>query len=65
MIEGKETWKKVKEQLIKNIEQEKFSEQENSLSLGTYYTAMINSDIKHLAFTFSRYKFVSKLDPCL
>ena len=39
MIKENENWKKVKEQLIKNIEQE------NSLSLGTYYTAMIHSDI--------------------
>ncbi len=31
------------------------------LKLGTYYTNMICSDVKHLAFTFSRYKFASKL----
>lgn len=31
------------------------------LQLGTYYSYMIDSDIKHLAFTLSRYKFASKL----
>ena len=58
---SKENWKEVKEQLVKNIVQDNFSDKENTLSLGTYYTAMIHSDIKHLAFTFSRYKFVSKM----
>ncbi|MCI9646689.1 MAG: class I SAM-dependent methyltransferase [Lachnospiraceae bacterium] len=31
------------------------------LDLGLYYSHMISTDIKHLAFTLSRYKFVSKL----
>ncbi len=31
------------------------------VQLGTYYSHAINQDIKHLAFTLSRYKFVSKL----
>lgn len=31
------------------------------LQLGTYYSNMIHSDIKHLAFSLSRYKFVSKM----
>lgn len=31
------------------------------MQLGTYYTNMIYSDVKHLAFTLSRYKFASKL----
>lgn len=31
------------------------------MQLGRYYTHMIHSDIKHLMFTLSRYKFVSKL----
>lgn len=31
------------------------------LELGSYYTHMIHSDIKHLVFTLSRYKFASKL----
>lgn len=35
--------------------------QSNLLQLGTYYSNMINADIKHLAFTLSRYKFASKL----
>lgn len=35
--------------------------QESLLQLGTYYTHMIRSDIKHLAFTLSRYKYTSKL----
>lgn len=35
--------------------------QKDLLQLGTYYTHMINSDIKHLMFTLSRYKFASKL----
>ena len=29
--------------------------------LGTYYSYMVNADIKHLSFTLSRYKFASKL----
>lgn len=58
---SKENWKEVKAQLVKNIVQDNFSDKENTLPLGTYYTAMIHSDIKHLAFTFSRYKFVSKM----
>lgn len=31
------------------------------LKLGTYYSNMVNSDIKHLAFTLSRYKFAAKM----
>lgn len=31
------------------------------MELGAYYSNMINADIKHLGFTFSRYKFVSKM----
>lgn len=31
------------------------------LQLGRYYTHMVHSDIKHLMFTLSRYKFASKL----
>ncbi|MCI8529271.1 MAG: class I SAM-dependent methyltransferase [Lachnospiraceae bacterium] len=31
------------------------------MQLGTYYTNMIRSDVKHLTFTLSRYKFASKL----
>lgn len=31
------------------------------LELGPYYTHMIHFDIKHMAFTLSRYKFASKL----
>lgn len=31
------------------------------LQLGVYYSQMIQMDIKHLCFTLSRYKFVSKL----
>ena len=48
---SKENWKEVKAQLVKNIVQDNFSDKENTLPLGTYYTAMIHSDIKHLAFT--------------
>lgn len=33
----------------------------DSLQLDQYYTNMIHTDIKHMAFTLCRYKFVSKL----
>jgi 2-polyprenyl-3-methyl-5-hydroxy-6-metoxy-1,4-benzoquinol methylase len=33
----------------------------NLVQLGAYYSHAINQDIKHMAFTLSRYKFVSKL----
>lgn len=48
---GVEEWRAVKE-CISNT---------NMLELGTYYSNMINSDIKHLVFTLSRYKFVAKM----
>lgn len=35
--------------------------QTDSLQLGAYYAYMIQSDIKHMAFTLSRYKFAAKL----
>ncbi len=45
------SWEAVKE-LISTTE---------PLSLGTYFSNMINNDIKHMGFTLSRYKFASKL----
>ena len=35
--------------------------QEELIQLGTYFSHMIHSDIKHVMFTLSRYKFASKL----
>lgn len=51
-------WNKVIEEMGKN-NRERNGEKE--LTLGQYYTDMIWTDIKHLSFTISRYKFVSKL----
>lgn len=50
-VKDEENWNAVYEYIL----------QKDLLQLGTYYTHMINSDIKHLMFTLSRYKFASKL----
>lgn len=49
--DGREEWDKVLDCI----------EADNLLRLGAYYTNMIRSDVKHLTFTLSRYKFASKL----
>lgn len=49
--DGREDWNKVLDCI----------KADNLLQLGTYYTNMVRSDVKHLAFTLSRYKFASKL----
>lgn len=50
MNEDKQNWGKVKKVI-----------QEEELCLGSYYSHVIRQDLKHLSFSLSRYKFVSKL----
>ena len=51
MNNDKQNWEKVKD-VITGCE---------GLELGHYYSNMVRQDLKHIAFTLSRYKFVSKL----
>ena len=50
-LSGKENWNAIAG----------FISSTDLLQLGSYYSYMIRSDMKHLAFTLSRYKFASKL----
>lgn len=61
MLEGKEGWKEVKQQLVRNLNRGNATNENYILPFGMYYTSMIHSDIKHLAFVLSRYKFASKI----
>lgn len=47
----KENWDKIRTSII----------QSKQLQLGSYYTHAVSSDLKHLVFALSRYKFASKL----
>ena len=48
--EDRENWKKAKEMICKQ-----------DVHLGPYYSDAVHRDLKHLAFTLSRYKFVCKM----
>jgi len=49
----KENWKKVEQYMEQVVDSE--------INLGRYYSSELLIDIKHILFTLSRYKFVSKL----
>lgn len=55
-MENHETsWNKVRENFESSIKEQ------DKVELGKYYSYTIRGDIKHLGFSFSRYKFASKL----
>ena len=55
-MDGRNNWSKVKDVIGRNG-----GSAHKRVCLGAYYDNMLHSDIKHLGFTLSRYKFVSKL----